>query len=176
MNLAHLFDKHGSDKHTHGYAKFYETHLPAEVYSLLEVGVYKGYSMNAWKEAYPFAKLYGLDLFINDPIPQIDGVKWFKGSQTDTDLLYHIRNDVKPQIIVEDASHDCGKHWVTLIGLIGCCEYYFVEDLHTCREEFYREGLTFDQTILGAMLSEKFPFNYTLSADQKIAVIRNINR
>lgn len=176
MNLTHLFNKHGSDKHQHGYGAFYQEHLPAQVRSLLEVGVLRGHSMNAWKEAFPNAALYGLDLFIENPIPNIDGVKFFKGNQLDYELLYHIRNDVKPQVIVDDGSHNSGDMWVTMITLIGCCEYYFIEDLACCRDPFWRQGLTFDQTILGAMLNERFPFSYTLSADQKIAVVRNIKR
>lgn len=176
MNLTHLFNKHGSDKHQHGYGKFYETHLPPQVNSLLEIGVLRGHSINAWKEAYPAAQIMGLDLFQEHPVPTIDGVKFFKGNQLDFEVLENIRNNIKPQVIIEDGSHNCIDHWVTMFSLISSCELYFIEDLHTCQEEFYRQGLTFDQTILGAMLDERLPFKYTLSADMKIAVIRNIKR
>lgn len=171
MNLSEIATKYNSDKLQHNYFPFYEKHLPEKVSSLLEIGILKGESMKIWKDAFPGAKLYGLDLFKIDPIPDIKGVNWIKGNQLDHVLLYDIRNNIKPEIIIEDCSHNCRSHWVTFWSLIGCCKKYFVEDLHTCREEFYREGLTFDQTILGAMLSDKFPFEFELSNDQKIAVI-----
>lgn len=176
MNLHELAIKHSTDKAQHNYMPFYEEMLPDEITSILEIGVLRGESISMWKEAFPEAKIMGMDLFIEYDKPAIPDVKWFKGSQVDSDLLYHIRNDIKPQIIVEDASHDCVKHWVTLFNLISCCDYYFIEDLHTCRDPFYREGLTFDETVLGSMLNKTFPFFYILSADQKIAVIKSYSK
>lgn len=174
MNLTHLFNKHGSDKHGHGYGKFYEQHLPETVRSLLEIGILRGHSINAWKEAYPSAKLFGLDLFIEHKMPDIEGVQFFKGNQLDYLILENIRMNIRPQIIIEDGSHNSRDQWVTMISLIDNCEYYFVEDLHCCKDQSYRQDLAFEHTMLGAMLSEKFPFSYTLSQDQKIAVIRNL--
>ena len=174
MNLTHLFNKHASDKFTHGYGKFYEQHMPAKVNSLLEIGVLRGHSINAWKEAYPDAAIHGLDLFMENPVPTIEGVRFWKGNQLDYEVLENLRNNIKPQVIIDDGSHNCIDHWVTLFSLVPACEYYFIEDLHTCNEEFYRQGLKFEQTVLGAMVSGNFPFSYTLSQDQKIAIIRNL--
>lgn len=176
MNLTHLFNKHGSDKHQHGYGKFYEQHMPANVTSLLEIGVLRGHSINAWKEAYPEAKIIGLDLFIEHKEPSIEGVQWFKGNQLDYLVLENIRNNIKPQIIIDDGSHNCIDHWVTMFSLIPSCEYYFIEDLHTCEEEFYRQGLLYEQTIQAAILNEELPFQCTISQDKKIAVIRNYKK
>lgn len=178
MNLKHLADKHGTDKshHGHNYMPFYEEHLPRPVKSLLEIGIKEGRSMNMWREAYPDAYLIGLDLFQEFKKPDTPEVFYIKGNQIDHEVLYNIRHTIRPQVIIDDGSHNSGDQWVTMISLIGCCEYYFVEDLHCCRAPLYQQGLTFEQTILGAMLSEKFPFNYTLSADQKIAVIRNYKK
>lgn len=170
--LDELAIKYNSDKSSlgHNYMPFYERILPENPASILEIGILKGNSMRVWKEYFPDSKLFGLDLFQADPIPDIEGVSWFKGSQSDEHILYHIRNDIRPQIIIEDASHNCISHWVTLFSLISCCEIYIIEDLHTCEQEFYRQGLTFDQTVLGSIKSGTFPFGYNLYND-KIAAI-----
>lgn len=172
MTLDQLFIKYGSDKSSlgHGYAPMYELAIPKPVTSILEIGVNYGASMRAWKEAFPDAKLYGLDLF-TEGVPMIDGVNWIKGNQLDHDILYHIRNDIKPQIISEDCSHNCRDQWVTFYSLIGSCWVYIIEDLHSNYEESYQQGLKFDYTMLGSMLSGKFPFHFLLSENNKIAAI-----
>lgn len=176
MTLNELAIKYGSDKNdlptNHGYMQFYESHLPTSPKSILEIGVLEGASMRVWHEAFPDAKLYGLDLFDHNEIPAISNdIVWYKANQLDHEVLYHIRNNIKPEIITEDCSHNCADHWITLFSLIGSCSQYYIEDLHTCHEEFYRQGLTFNQTVLGCMLSGKFPFKFELSEDNKIALI-----
>lgn len=57
--LREIFDRHGSDKGCHGYAAFYET-LPEPV-SMLEIGVWKGASLSAWREWWPKPIIIGLD-------------------------------------------------------------------------------------------------------------------
>lgn len=166
------FEKYGSDKAQHGYAKFYAQYLPENPTSILEVGVKTGSSMRAWKELFPNTKLFGLDLFIEFPPPSIEGVTWFKGDQMDPTLLYHIRNDVKPEICIEDASHNCINHWVTLYSLISGCEQYYVEDLHSCQEEFYRQGLQYTETLQYAIKSRSLPFYTAMSYDSKIAMLK----
>ncbi len=173
MTLDELAIKYGSDKSSlgHGYMNFYANTLPEEVSSIMEIGVLKGASVNLWREAYPLAKIYGVDLFEENPIPEIDGVEFLKGNQLDHELLYHIRNNIKPQIIIEDSSHNCIDHWVTMFSLISCCELYIIEDLHTCREPFYQQGLPFEATILGAIKSNTFPLKFALSNNEKIVSI-----
>lgn len=170
--LDELAIKYGSDKSSlgHGYMDFYNNVLPEKPESILEIGILQGASMKVWKEKYPEAKLYGLDLFIENPIPDIEDVEWFKGSQSDEDILYVIRNNIRPKIIIEDASHNCIAHWVSLFSLISCCEIYIIEDLHTCTDPFFRQGLEFHQTVLGAIKTGRFPFRFNLYNDKIVAI------
>lgn len=172
MTLDELAIKYESDKSSlgHDYMPFYENVLPENPESILEIGILKGASMRAWREYFPEAKLYGLDLFEENPMPDIDGVMWFKGSQANETILYDIRNNIKPQIIVEDASHNCIAHWVTLYSLISCCDIYIIEDLHTCENPFFQQGLSFEQTILGAIKTGQFPFRHELYNDKIVAI------
>lgn len=169
--LNDLAIKFNTDKSSlkHNYCPFYEATLPKNPRKLLEIGVLSGASIRMWKEYFPNTEVHGLDLF-TDGVPDIEGVVWHKGSQMDEHLLYHIRYNIKPEIIIEDASHNCIAHWVTLYNLIGCCDMYIIEDLFTCNEPFYQQGLPFEYTILGAMKTGRFPFKFELFED-KIAVI-----
>lgn len=172
MTLNDLGLKYGTDKSTirHNYLPFYEQTLPKAPKKLLEIGVLSGASIRMWKEWFPETEIHGLDLFSEGEPPAIEGVVWHKGSQLDEHLLYHIRHNVKPEVIIEDASHNCIAHWVTLYNLIACCDIYIIEDLFTCNEPFYQQGLPFEYTVLGAMKTGRFPFKFNLFED-KIAVI-----
>lgn len=172
MNLTEIAKKYPSDKSDHGYMQYYQHHLPLDCKSLLEIGVLKGDSIRIWKEYLPGTVLYGADLFIENDVPEIDGVEWFKANQLDHTFLYHIRFNIKPQIIIEDASHNSIDQLVTFFSLIGCCEMYVCEDIFTAKEEFYRQGLPFESTMLGMMQSGRFPFEFSLYED-KIAFIKN---
>lgn len=169
VTLTDLAFMYNTDKHSHGYMDFYEKHLPKNPRKLLEIGVLHGRSIQMWQKHFPDCEIHGLDLFEADPIPDIPGVKFWKGNQCDQYVLEQIRRE-HYDCIVEDASHNCVNHWVTLFSLIGSCDYYFIEDLFTCSNEFYSQGLSFEDTVLGKMKSGKFPFNFILHED-KIAMI-----
>lgn len=172
MTLDQLAKRYGTDKSSmgHDYMPFYERILPKNPKSIMEIGVYKGASMKVWRDYFPDTQLYGLDLFAKKDFPDIEGVQWFKGNQSDEYILEHIRYNIKPQVIIEDASHNCIAHWVTLFSLISCCEIYIIEDLHTCSDTPYMQGLKFEQTVLGAIKTGKFPFRYDLHNDKIVAI------
>ena len=159
--MVEIVKTFNTDKIQHGYLPHYEKHLDFEWESLLEIGVYKGESMRMWKESFPDKKLYGLDLFVMDPIPYVDGVQWFVGGQTDGNLLGQVRGH-NIDVIIDDGSHNSRDQWMTFWALFRSCKLYVVEDLHCCKEPFYREGLEFNETMLGQMLLGKFPFRFDL--------------
>ena len=140
--LNTLFNKYQSDKEKHGYATFYETWLqndPPKI--LIEFGVREGASLKAWREYFPETKIIGVDLFAEAPMPVIEGVELIKGNQLDHELLYHIRNDIRPDVVIDDCSHNSRDQIVTFYSLFTQDMKYFVEDVHCMDEEFYRQGL-----------------------------------
>lgn len=144
MTLDQLFIKYGSDKSSlgHNYSTFYESHFNLESPKiLLEIGVREGASIRAWKEFLPNTRIIGLDLFLDNPIPNIEGVEFLKGNQLDHEILYHIRNDIKPDVIIDDGSHNTRDQMVTFHSLFHKDCRYFIEDIHCEKEEFYRQGL-----------------------------------
>jgi len=144
MTLQDLAIKYGSDKAEHGYCPFYEQTLPKSPKKILEIGVFKGASIRMWKEWFPECQIHGLDLFIENPIPDIPGIIWHKGNQCDWELLELLRKE-NFDIIIDDGSHASRDQLMTFFGLFNGNEYY-IEDIHCCDHEFYRNGLPFSQT------------------------------
>jgi hypothetical protein len=170
--LQELAFMYGTDKAEHGYMDFYEKHLPKSPKKILEIGVKEGRSIRTWLKYFPEVVVHGLDLFKEFPVPfQDERVKWYEGSQTDQYILEQLRRE-NFDCIIEDASHDCRKHWITLFGLIDSCGQYYIEDLHTCEDSFFSEGLKYEHTIKGAVKAGKIPFDCILSENENIVLIK----
>lgn len=139
--LDELAIKYGSDKSSldHNYTPFYEAHLPKAPKKLLEIGVLHGASVRMWREYFPDCEIHALDLFEENPIPDIPGVIFHKGNQLDYRILETLRNE-DFDVIVEDASHNSRDQMITFFGLFNGKQYY-IEDIHCAEEEFYRQGL-----------------------------------
>jgi hypothetical protein len=148
MTLDELAIKYGTDKSSlhHNYTEFYEKYLPKNPKKILEIGVLTGASIRMWKEYFPEAEIHGLDLFEEHSEPDIEGVKWWKGSQTDPNILHLLRKE-NFDLIIDDGSHVSIHQLVTFFSLYQRDCYYFVEDIHCNNEEFYRDGLPHSLTI-----------------------------
>lgn len=158
--LRSLFEKHKSDKETHGYAKYYALNIPDRLHSMLELGVMNGASAMAWKEFYgDDVEIYLADLFENE-----DWVseKWcrnrgfvpLKGNQADLVFLETFPKNLS--LIIDDCSHVPQFTIASFKHLFLHClkseKYYCIEDLHTNLPEnkYYWTGAiqTFEDTLL----------------------------
>jgi hypothetical protein len=92
-----------------------------------------------WREWFPDCQIHGLDLFQENPMPDILGVVWHKGNQCDWELLEQLRKE-NFDVIIDDGSHGSRDQLMTFFGLFNGKQYY-IEDLHCCFHEFYRSGL-----------------------------------
>jgi SAM-dependent methyltransferase len=76
-------------------------------FTLLELGVWGGHSLEMWRDAFPRAKIIGVDL--EPPDVQLGSrVHMIRGDQADRRLMRRIREDHAPEgfdVIVDDASH-----------------------------------------------------------------------
>lgn len=133
--------KHKCDKSTHFYFEEYETTLGPlreKPINILEVGIWKGLSMQAWHEYFPNARLYGLDIFTRVkseevPILQKDRVFYAKCDSTNpVDVKKAMdKFNVKFDVIIDDGLHNPLANLKTFENLI---EYlndggiYYVED------------------------------------------------
>lgn len=146
MNLVEIGAKYNTDKNEHGYLPFYQDTLPKNPKRFLEIGCFKGESARMWREHFPpETEVHVLDLFEEHPIPDIPGVIFHKGDATHPYVLSEMRS-FNFDIIIDDGSHNSRDQMVTFFGLFNGGHYY-IEDIHCCDEEFYRQGLPYQLTV-----------------------------
>ena len=142
--LKELFNKYNCDKSAkHHYHTVYNDEfskfkdLPI---NLLEIGTFKGNSIEAWVEYFPNATIYTIDIFSRIPADEInilthERVKWLKADSMDPNINEQINNawgDIKFDIIIDDGLHtplankltfDHIKHFMSQTAV------YFIEDV-----------------------------------------------
>jgi hypothetical protein len=108
----HLLDltKYDTDKIQHGYLEVYDPifsdYLDREI-NLLELGIHKGGSLLLWKDYFPKAHIFGVDLNAPEQLNNEDRIKVFSGMQQDKNFLTSVANNAPNgfDIIIDDASH-----------------------------------------------------------------------
>jgi 23S rRNA U2552 (ribose-2'-O)-methylase RlmE/FtsJ len=98
MVLNSLGKKYLTDKCKHKYANIsyldiYEKYFEKNRFNIktvLEIGVYKGSSLKMWKEYFPNATIYGIDINPNAKQYEEDRINIHIGDQTDINFLHEI--------------------------------------------------------------------------------------
>lgn len=130
--LGQLFMKWGSDKHTHLYHEFYAT-LPAPK-RMLEVGVFKGASLRAWREWWPEADIVGIDNFSRgypSGFPPLTNPCLVDGDSRTYDVS-RLYDGPGPDLIIDDGSHkprDQAATFRNLWPLLAPGGVYAIEDV-----------------------------------------------
>ena len=143
--LKEIMLRHGTDKvQGHNYAEHYEWHfrdLREKVINLFEIGVggynvpyIGGNSLRAWKEYFPNADIYSLDIYDKSTLEE-DRIHIYQGSQVDPDILTTIYQDSGDfDIIIDDGSHvntHIIKSFEFLFPLLKSGGVYVIEDVQT---------------------------------------------
>lgn len=135
MTLNELAIKYDTDKGSNGhwYTLHYEPvfePIRLTVESVVEVGVGSGASLRMWRDYFLGAMIYGIDMNPNNfGEPRI---ATYDCEQTDYSRLTEYLQNRKPEIIVEDASHEQDKTIKTLDCLWPILEprgWYVIEDM-----------------------------------------------
>ena len=106
MSLTALGEAHGTDKLFHGYLPLYEKHLPQDVTSLLEIGVFGGKSLRMWRDRFPGARIYGLDVDPGCQKHATAGIDITIGSQDDPVVLEALAQKAGGfDVVIDDGSH-----------------------------------------------------------------------
>jgi predicted O-methyltransferase YrrM len=145
MSLKNLVDNSRSDKNTiHSYLDLYEKLLVSKKNTathILEIGVLAGGSIKLWKDYFPSAIVYGLDVV--DKTENWDGVKDEKIKLLIGENAYNqnyvnkhfINNNLKFDVILDDAPHtlqsqkDCIKYYLPLLKDDGILIIEDVQDI-----------------------------------------------
>lgn len=142
-DLIMLARLNGTDKWgAHQYARHYQTHfnrLRKRRLNLLEIGVggedrldYGGHSLRMWKDYFPNANIYGLDIHDKSAFEE-PRIRIFRGSQADPAFLKQVAAEIgRLDIIIDDGSH-INEHvlasFQTLFPLLADDGLYAIEDL-----------------------------------------------
>jgi hypothetical protein len=123
----------------HDYMTKYEKHFSKFIdkdINILEIGVASGASLRTWRDIFPKANIYGID--INPLCVQQDSerIKIFIGSQFDKVFLDNVMKEIgHVSVIVDDGSHEM-EHMVftfeVLFPQLSQSGVYALEDLHSC--------------------------------------------
>lgn len=137
MRLVECFDKYKCDKGSlkHRYDRVYELALEPlrdKEFDLLEIGIFKGNSLEALVEYAPSANIVGLDTFQrikpkDIPILKHSNIEWYKYDSTKPTTL-----DNKFDIIIDDGLHTHEaqrKTFENFFPLLKDNGVYFIEDV-----------------------------------------------
>lgn len=130
-----------TDKYwVHGYTRLYDRHLAhlrSRKIKMLEIGVFRGASLLLWKDAFPNARIYGIDKNTAIWQPMLKGqkrIKVFVGRQEDTKFLDEQVIPAGPfDVIIDDGGHRPEQQLASFESLwphIKQGGIYVLEDLH----------------------------------------------
>lgn len=135
MTLDEIFIKHQTDKSSlsHNYSPYYEMMLAPykdKPINLMELGVYAGASVRAWKEYFSQANIFGVDLQYHPNLVE-DRIYMIAADQSKQEDLNRLA-EVPYDIIIDDCSHrgdDQLKSFNTLFHSLKSGGLYIVEDI-----------------------------------------------
>lgn len=119
--FAKLFAKYGTDKHAptgHAYGPVYDrllAPLRPRAKQILEVGVYAGCSLRAWREYFSEAMVYGVDL--HTPPLEEERISSRRADGTKADELLAVVGAGPWDLVVDDASHSIHDQVLTYTAL-----------------------------------------------------------
>lgn len=114
MSLQEIGRKFGTDKshHQHNgvtYLDIYEKYLAGkrdEVKTVVEIGVWEGKSVKMWREYFPNATIYGVDIDPNAQQYSDDRIVIIQGDQNDPAFLADLAERLGSiDVVIDDGSH-----------------------------------------------------------------------
>jgi 8-demethyl-8-alpha-L-rhamnosyltetracenomycin-C 2'-O-methyltransferase len=141
MDLAALYEKYGTNKLWHGYAPFYSKLFDSSrntVQNFLEIGISTGESLRSWRDYFPNATIYGIDItYFDRAILDEPRIKCLLADQSDVNQLSSAMNtwgNPTFDSIIDDGGHTVRQQRVSIEYLWKFLKpggYYIIEDLHT---------------------------------------------
>jgi len=148
QQIAERFESLRTDKGAHGYAPIYAS-LPEDISSILEIGIYWGGSLLTWREFFPQAEIYGVD--INLSLLKSPESPW-NGRQ---DSKIHLFEDdirvLEPgrypdvDLIIDDGTHEV-NHVLSIWDKLHkkARKFYIIEDVYYSRMDIFWKRIARD--------------------------------
>ena len=168
QDLDKIAQNEFTDKVAHGYIKKYDFFLNkfrTQEFNLLELGIFNGGSLKMWKRYFPYAEIYGVD--INPKCKKYED-KRIHPIIMDLSSIENLKTlrDIKPTIIVDDASHLWShqiKALITLFDVLPSGGVFIVEDMETSvnpdlfpgYNDFPISGYDFCERIIRVVMSKR---------------------
>jgi len=137
------------DKGTlHHYIESYDRLLTPYRYgkiNVLEIGICQGHSLKMWREYFPEANIFGIDINVIDEIP---GVTMYQADQSDRARLEELFPDTVFDIIIDDGSHKIQHQLLSakyLWGKMKSGGLYIIEDIQEPKLDIPTLSLGFRQ-------------------------------
>jgi hypothetical protein len=134
IGARHGTDKAGERQLLNVYEEYFEPLRLADLV-LIEIGVLGGASLRMWREYFPRAQIFGIDVNPEAEAHADDRITVLIGSQSDTLFLDTVLERTgRPDIVLDDGSHYARDQITTLLHLwphVRPGGTYVVEDLHT---------------------------------------------
>ena len=134
--IASAFTRYGTDKgprrHNYqtAYASIFSDWTPE---SMLEIGVWEGASLAAWKDLFPNATLAGIELRQYETMEAAANIPVFYGNSTNKEFIDSVVT-TQYDVIIDDGDHRPDVMWKTFLNLEDKWKkYYIFEDV--CLEE-----------------------------------------
>lgn len=148
--LTDLADKYKTDKGSggHHYTEVYEYFfypIKNNVKKVLEIGVSEGASLKMWRDYFPKAMVYGIDIKDKSRINS-KTIKTFIADQADRKKLQNFidASGAGFDIILDDGGHTIEQQQVSIGYLFRHLKrggFYIIEDVHTSLNARYRSGI-----------------------------------
>lgn len=136
--MIELFEKYGCEKIWHRYNELYQPDfepLREKPINILEVGTFRGESVNVWLEYFTEAKIYTIDTFERvhpEDLPMLDNprVTHAKLDSTAKECNDYFKNlNIKFDFIIDDGLHTPDAQRKTFENLIEFTDTYYIEDV-----------------------------------------------
>lgn len=133
--LSEIFTRqleaHTDKGSAHSYIEVYEDLLRNKrVGVMLEIGVFKGYSLAMWQQFFPLALVLGLDIDLTHV--EVPNLKVVQGDATDGEFIREKFGHLRFDLVIDDGSHlveDQLKSFNAFRSLMNQGGLYVIEDV-----------------------------------------------
>lgn len=147
--LTAMADRYGTDKGTqgHNYTRAYELYfspIRQKARKVFEIGVWKGASLRMWRDYFPNAKIYGIDIADTSSVNS-QRISTFVADQANRKQLKAFIDKAGGDfdIILDDGGHRMEQQQISfgyLFSYVKPGGYYVIEDVHTSIYAIFRDG------------------------------------
>ena len=133
IGMKYRTDKCSMEHSYLGKYTFFLERFRTQSMKLLELGVFNGSSLRMWREYFPHAEIFGVDIVESARQYEEERIHIIQADLSDVQQVARL-HEIEPQIIIDDASHIVSHQLLalfTLFDVLPSGGVYILEDLET---------------------------------------------